>query len=84
MRRELAPEGCGARPSACFGLPERLPSAPPALCCVPRVKVMYHHFNPKNGEKAPLIADETYEVSGFAHCCSLFGAGPLRCLALLR
>lgn len=45
---------------------------------------MYHHFNPKNGEKAPLIADETYEVSGFAHCCSLFGAGPLRCLALLR
>ncbi len=31
-----------------------------AVCC--RMKIMRQHINPKNGEKAPLLADDVYEI----------------------
>lgn len=37
-------------------IPNSLPAAPRSC------KIMFSHMNPKNGEKAPLLADDVYEV----------------------
>ena len=31
-------------------------------CALARVKIMHGHINIKNGQKAPLVADDVYEI----------------------
>lgn len=33
-----------------------------SLTVVCRVKIMFNHINPKNGQKAPLIADDVFAI----------------------